>query len=109
MAPSSLDAVRVETDALLRKGDLLLEILTSEDVSAPSGWIYRILVKEIGSGRLLASGITDARPPAKAPDRVFRAGDRGFEKVSAPEPSIGEVARELSKHVVTTLTFGLSR
>ena len=109
MAPSSIDAVRIETDALLRKGDLLLEILMSEDVSAPSGWIYRILVKEIGSARLLASGITDARPPATAPDRVFRAGDRGFEKVSAPEPSIGEVARELSKHVITTLTLGLSR
>ncbi len=109
MAPSSLDAVRVETDALLRKGDLLLEILMSEDFSAPSGWIYRILVKEIGSGRLLASGVTDARPPAKRPDRAFRAGERGFEKVSAPEPSLGEVAEELSNHVVTTLTLGLNR
>ena len=109
LAPSALDGVRIETDALLKKGDLLLEILLSEDASTPSGLIYRILVKEIGSGRLLASGFTDARPAAKAPERTFRAGERGFEKISAPDLSISEVATELGNHVAKTLTMALSR
>ena len=103
------DALRVEADALLQKGDLLLEVLNAPDPKAPSGLLYRLLVKEVGTGRVLASHVTDAKPKVRPPLRRLRFGDQGLEPVAAAQPSVGEVARELGKQVMRTLAVALGR
>lgn len=103
------DALRVEADALLQKGDLLLEVLNAPDPKAPSGLLYRLLVKEVGTGRVLASHVTDAKPKVRPPLRRLRFGDQGLEPVAAAQPSVGEVARELGKPVMRTLAVALGR
>jgi len=103
------DALRVEAEALLQKGDVLLEILSTPEPKAPSGLLYRVLVKEVGSGRLLASLVTDARPKPQPTVRRLRVTEGGLAAPPVLEPSVGEVARELSKQVLRTLTAALQR
>ena len=108
---TSADAIRTETQALLDKADVLLEILSAPEPTAPSGLVYRILVKEAGTGRVLASKVTDARPTVvKTRGQGMKIGRKGLERVTeSDQTSVGQVARELTKQVLSTMTAGFSR
>jgi len=105
----TVDALQTETIALLDKSDLLLEILMTNDPNAPSQLLYRVLVKEVGSARMLASAVTDGRPPAQAGKRKLQVGSSGYEPVPEPEPTVGDIARQLSRHVLRTMVAALER
>lgn len=109
----STDAIRTETQAMLDRADVMLEILSTKDASAPSGLLYRILVKEVHTARVLATRVTDARPPpmktSGTPRSSIRIGRNGLERAVAEEPSatVAQVARELTRQVLATLAIGI--
>lgn len=76
-----LDPQQIETSALLGKADLLMEVLQTPDKEGPIGFRFRVSVKDIRTGRVLAN-ITTVGRPADAAETEWRAGRDGFVKVS---------------------------
>lgn len=92
----------LEMAALSKHADLLLEVLVTPDHRAFSGWGFRVQVKDLRDGTLVASLYTEAKPAA-ANAVAFRATDRGFERVSV-EPKRVDVGRELAVQVMAEMT-----
>ncbi len=65
------------------KADLLMEILATRDHRSPAGTAFKVTVKEISSGRVLANVVTLALPPEQtAPS--YAATKHGFVPVELP-------------------------
>jgi len=95
------DAVAAESAALAGKADLLVEILQTPDASAPSGYAFRVDVKDVRSGALLANFVTRGDPP-QGPRR-FVAGGNGYERERPRAPSIGTVGAQVGQEMLTAL------
>lgn len=103
---TSRDPVRVETAGLAERSDLLMELLMTPDARAPGGVRYRVLVKENGTGRLLASGVTGIRTHPEKPATRLKVGRNGFEREPVDADDAAH-ARELGRLAVTTLAGAL--
>jgi hypothetical protein len=65
------------------KADLLMEVLATHDPRSPAGTAFKVTVKEVSSGRVLANVVTLALPPEQtAPSYV--ATKHGFVPVEQP-------------------------
>lgn len=102
------DSYLTEVAAVRGKSDLILEILITDEANAPSNFLYRITVREVGSGRLLASRTTDARPPSQPQSGNLRFGTTGLERIPVTAPTLADIAKELSKQVARTLTSAMT-
>lgn len=93
MAP---DSQSIETEALVGKADLLVEILSRPSPEEDSGFLFRVSVKEIKSGRVLVTFSSGGLPDPES-SRRFVATDRGFEPIArraTGEEPAKAVARE---------------
>lgn len=99
--PGKTDAVVTESAALAGKADLLVEILQTPDASAPSGYAFRVDVKDVHSGALFASFVTRGDPP-QGPRR-FVAGMRGYERERPRLPGIGTVGAQVGREMLAAL------
>jgi len=96
------DAQSIEMSALLGKADLLVEVLQTPDESAPSGYSFRVDVKDIRSGTLLATVVTRGDPPAAGPGR-WVAGGYGYQRERPRPPSIDQVGERVAIEVMQAL------
>jgi len=96
------DAVAAESAALTGKADLLVEILQTPDASAPSGYAFRVDVKDVRSGALLANFVTGGNPPRGGPGR-FIAGSNGYERERPRAPGIGAVGAQVGRELLLAL------
>src|SRR5205085_11903747 len=94
----------IETEALSRYADLLLEVLATTDRSAPLAQTFRVTLREVNSGRLLSDFLTRADPPV-APSR-YVATENGFERTH-PSISGNDVLRQLARETALSLTAAL--
>jgi hypothetical protein len=85
----------IETDALLGKADLLLEILMTRDSDAPLGWGFRSNLKDVKSGRLLGTSYLVAMPRGKQAEPVYRARPGGFDLI-APQVTVKAIGDTLA-------------
>lgn len=83
------DVQTLETQALRDKADLLVEVLQTPDAKAPFGVLFRVEVKRISSGELVASLVSDGKAPERGPGR-FVAGAKGFVREAAPEQTLAQ-------------------
>ena len=61
--------------------DLLMEVLATRDPRSPVGTAFKVTVKQISSGRVLANVVTLALPPEQTTTR-YVATKHGFEPVA---------------------------
>jgi hypothetical protein len=97
----------IETDALMKSGDLLLEILLVEDRDAPAGYGFDVQAKSLKDGLSLVSMYTQAFPPAPPQQEGRWTGtENGYEykNPTAPRaPSPPQVGAALARDVMTSL------
>jgi len=91
------DAISLEMIALSKYADLLLEVLVTHDVESGTRWAYRVNLKDLRDGRLVAALYTEADPAVGVVRH--RATSRGFvrERSSVKHQEIG---RELGLQVL---------
>lgn len=106
-AESRRDVQTIELKALQDKADLFVEVLQTPDAGAPLGVMFRIDVKSVSTGGLLASVATDGKPAAAGPGR-FVAGKDGFVREAPRAPDTADVGRVLASATMSALTGRLS-
>lgn len=96
------DSRTVESKALMGKADLMLEVLLTRDQEAPIGWGFRGILRDIDSGRLLASFYSRAMPDLAPVPAQYRATDRGFARVEGKRVvTLEDVGRTLALDTMT--------
>jgi hypothetical protein len=93
---SEPDAQRLETDALLGRADLLIEILMSPHPSAPLDMTFQIMIKEVRTGRIVASVTEDGHSASQRAGGRWEVGTRGFVPASSKRL---EVARRVGEQL----------
>lgn len=96
------DTQGVEMSALIGKADLLVEVLQTPDEGAPSGYTFRVDVKDIRSGTLLATVVTQGVPPSGGPGR-WVAGPNGYQRERPLPPTIDQVGARVASEVMSAL------
>jgi hypothetical protein len=96
------DAQSVEMSALIGKADLLVEVLQTPDDGAPSGYTFRVDVKDIRSGTLLATVVTQGVPPSNGPGRGV-AGPNGYQRERPLPPGVEQVGARVAAEVMQAL------
>lgn len=84
------DVQAMEIKALQGKSELLAEVLQTADPRAPFGLIFRVDIKDVRTGALVVSAVSDGKPPEKGPGR-YVAGPNGFVREAAPEPTLTDI------------------
>jgi hypothetical protein len=106
---AGVDGKLIETDTVLGKADLLLEILTVKDVDAPLGAGFKIVITDVKSGAELASLYTLARPELRQPTGHYIVTDIGFEwRQPSARAGVADVGISLSHQVMQLLSQRLA-
>jgi hypothetical protein len=72
---------RGEMAGVAGMADLLMEVLATRDPRSPVGTAFKVTVKQISTGRVLANVVTLALPPEQTTTR-YVATKHGFEPVA---------------------------
>lgn len=101
------DPKLIETDALLRHGDLLMEVVLIEDKDTPAGYGFDVRVKDLQRGQDVSSLYSRAIPvmPALQPS-TWVPGESGYElrpRAAPLAPSAAEVGAALGRDVMVVL------
>jgi len=99
---SRSDRQTIETRALSGKAKLLLEVQQTLDPHTPFGVRFRIQIKDLSSGAILAMVAGDGSPPPRGPGR-FVAGPQGFEREAVPGPTIEDAGTQLAEQTLSAL------
>jgi hypothetical protein len=100
------DTHEVETAALMKHAELLLEVLMTPDDSAPLGFGFRVTLKTLDSGEERVSIYSQGQPQQQENPRVrYRGGAHGFEKVAdyPQEASAEQVGRAVAKDLMVKI------
>ncbi len=96
------DGQSIEMSALEGKADLLVEVMQTYDPGAPTGYTFRVDVKDIRSGTLLANVVTQGMVGPGAPGR-FVAGPNGYERERPKPPTVDQVGARVAAEVMQAL------
>ena len=72
------DAQRVETDALLRHADFLVEVLMAPQPATPLDVVFQVNVKNVRTGQVVQSLTTDGKAASEATGTSWEVGEQGF-------------------------------
>jgi hypothetical protein len=100
------DPQLIETDALLKHGDLIMEVLLVEDRDSPLGYAFDVRTKEVRTGVALSTVYSRAIPwPKAAAAATWQAGANGYELRSPPPAplTIPEIGQALARDVMVEL------
>lgn len=97
---------RVETAAILGKADIVIEVVQLDDPRKPDGVSYRVIGRNVRSGKTVVTLSTGARPPVQKMGYV--AGPSGgFVRATAPEPGPSDIGRQLAIETMSALSARL--
>lgn len=102
---ASLSPKRVETSALIGHADLFVEVLVTDSPRSPTGFRFKATVKEVRTGRILASLVSDDGGASENPkaSRVVATAS-GYSIVEDTEAvEIDGIARGLATQVMAEL------
>lgn len=94
---------RVETAAILGKADIVLEVVQLDDPRKPDGVSYRVIGRNVRTGKTLVTLSTGARPPVQKMGYVAGASG-GFVRATAPEPGPSDIGRQLAVETMSALS-----
>jgi hypothetical protein len=97
-----IDPKLIESDAVLGKADLLLEVLMIPDPAAPLGAGFKITATNIKDGAEILTFYTLGRPIQAVPAGHYVATDHGFawQQPQIPRPNVSDVAITLASQVL---------
>lgn len=99
------DARRLETDALLGRADLLIEVLMAPYRPAPLGASFRVSVQEVRTGQIVANRTGDGHAAALTAGGRWQVGDDGFVAASGQRlESARLIGQELALTTMAALT-----
>jgi hypothetical protein len=101
--PAAADAQRLETDALLSRADLLIELVMAPLPSAPLGASFRVTVKEVRTGRVVTSRTGDGHAASLASGQRWEAGEDGFVRASGELETARLIGEELALDTMAAL------
>lgn len=90
----------IEGAALAEKADLLMEILLTPAQGTPAGFRFKVSVKDLQTGEIVATFVSDAMPRVER--QRFIATSNGFER-AVPEIGVDEVAQALALETMVWL------
>lgn len=92
----------LETSAILGKADIVLEVVQLADYRKSTGVTYRVVARNVRTGRVLATLSTAAKPPVGRQPWV--AGPDGrMTRATPPEPGPQEIGRQLAVETMNAL------
>ena len=94
----------LEAQALAQNAEILIEVLPSSASAPDSGMTYRITARDLKSSRILATFAGSGRPSATRMPLV--AGEYGFERAQAREPSIAAIGNQLALNLMKKMAAG---
>jgi hypothetical protein len=100
---ATADAQRLETDALLGRADLLIELVMAPHPSAPLGASFKVTVKEVRTGRIVTSRTGDGHAALQASGQRWEVGDDGFVRASGQRETAWLVGEELALDLMAAL------
>lgn len=95
------DAQTVETEALKGYADYIAEITMLADADAPYDKAFRVVVKHVMSGRVVANFVTRGEEPSTAGG--WRAGPHGYVREAGTPLGTGDVGRKLAYDMMSAL------
>lgn len=101
------DPQLIETDALLEKADLLLEVLLIEDREAPLRLAIDVRAKSLSTHEEIGSIYSQGHPEVRVLQGAWAPGASGYEfRVPPPEapPSAGAVGTAMARDVMDAMT-----
>jgi len=87
--------------AAVAEADLVMEVLVARDWRSPVGTAFKVAVKDVRSGRVLANVVTMALPPQRSTQQ-YAATNRGFVPVTS-EVTVDQVGRQLAVETMVGL------
>lgn len=98
------DAQIIETEALKGYADYIAEITMLADADAPRVRAFRVQVKRIPEGLIVANVLARGEKTSKESRTSWRAGEDGYEKVTRPETvSAVELGRSVALETMQAL------
>lgn len=106
---TGVDPKLIETDAVLGKADILLQVLLVRDAASPLDAGFKVSAIRVRTGAEIASLYTLALPDLPAPQGRYVATDRGFvwRQPPRPTPDAAQIGAELANEVMEELAPGL--
>ncbi|MET0372134.1 MAG: hypothetical protein ABW039_12260 [Sphingobium sp.] len=95
----------LETSAILNKADIVLEVVQMADSRKERGIAYRIIARNVRSGKVLARLSSDGEPPARPMPLV--AGPNGFVRAVQPAATPSDVGRQLAVETMGALASAM--
>jgi hypothetical protein len=99
-----IETKKTEMEALLNYADVYVELLVSNNPSAPTGYEYKAMAKEIKTGRILGS-VTSLNWDAtqERPKKIITTS-KGYEIVDETKmPSVQDISRDLAVDLMNNL------
>jgi hypothetical protein len=93
----------IETSALIGKADLMMEVLQTPDPDSPVGYSFRAQVKDVRSGRILASAVNNGDNIAHGPGPMV-ATSHGFVRSAPAAVTLEDVGEALATDVMDALS-----
>lgn len=102
---TGVDPKLIETDAVLGKAEVLLQVLLVRDDDSPLGTGFKVSVARVSSGVDIASLYTTALPNLPPPPGRYVATDSGFvwQQEYPPIPDAQQIGTELADRVMEKL------
>lgn len=108
----ALDSQQVETEAIGKHAQLLMEVLNTRDPASPTGWATHVSVKSLHDGTLLAESYVEGslRPQPMGGAKRFAADPRGgFREVQTPAKPMVESGQHAAEQTLLTLQQALGK
>ena len=99
------DPQLIETDALMKNGDMIMEVLLVDDKDAPLGYAFDIRLKDLHQGVAVSTLYSRAIPAPRAqPAGQWQAGTNGYEyRPTVPQLKIADIGEALARDVMAGL------
>ncbi|WP_144037373.1 hypothetical protein [Sphingomonas sp. TZW2008] len=105
LAANTTNVQEAEARGLLDRAELLIEVVPMTDPRTPSGTSYRIIARELSTGRVLARLSSAGRGTAQK--MPFVAGTDGFVRATPREASPSELGRRVAIDTMAALSNAL--
>lgn len=101
----ALDSQQVEAEAMASHAQLLMEVLATRDVAAPTGWSIFVSIKRLADGLVLAEGYMDGQlpPDAPKPPPRFEADPGGGYRQAVQPDTVADVGRRMGEQTLARL------
>lgn len=99
------DQQLIETDALMKHGDMIMEVLLVDDKEAPLGYAFNVRLKDLHQGFAASTVYSRAIPTPRAqPAGHWQAGADGYEyRPNVPQLKIADIGEALARDVMAGL------